>query len=80
MIVPRSARRAAATGIASIGATGTLHPDVGADWDGGPFGIPYVVVPVTRKTVPVSFDDADERDPGPYPIPANAPIDVVLQR
>jgi hypothetical protein len=30
--------------IDSIGRTASLHPDFGADWNGGPFGIPYVVV------------------------------------
>jgi hypothetical protein len=64
-----------ATLIASIGATTALHPDFGANWDGGPFGIPYVVVAGTQARVPVSFDYADESDPGPYPIPANAPIE-----
>jgi hypothetical protein len=32
-------------------------------------------VPGTQPTVEVSFDYADESDPGPYPIPANAPIE-----
>src|SRR2546426_6792548 len=30
--------------IASIGLTKALHPDFGANYLGGPFGIPYVVV------------------------------------
>jgi hypothetical protein len=67
---PRSAQL-----IASIGAAGHLHPDFGADWNGGPFGIPYVVIAGTQARVPVSFTYADESDPGPYPIPANAPIE-----
>jgi hypothetical protein len=67
---PRSAKL-----IASIGTAGHLHMDFGADWNGGPFGIPYVVVPGTQKKVPVSFDYARESDPGPYPIPADAPIE-----
>jgi hypothetical protein len=67
---------ASATLIASIGASGHLHPDFGADLgEGKPFGIPYVVVPGSQKQVPVSFDDADESDPGPYPIPADAPVE-----
>jgi hypothetical protein len=66
---------ASRTLIASIGTTDHLHPDFGADWDGGPFGIPYIVVSGTQKRVPVSFDYADESDPGPYPIPATAPIE-----
>ena len=61
--------------IASIGATTNLHPDFGANWDGRPFGIPYVVVDGTQPLVPVSFDYADESDPGPYPIPSDAPIE-----
>jgi hypothetical protein len=61
--------------IASVGATEHLHPDFGADWDGGPFGIPYVVVGGTQKRVPVSFEYADESDRGPYPIPRNAPVE-----
>jgi hypothetical protein len=61
--------------IASIGSTGHLHPDFGADYDGGPFGIPYVVVSGKQHRVPVSFEYADESDGGPYPIPATAPIE-----
>jgi hypothetical protein len=69
-IDPRSA-----TLIASIGAAEHLHPDFGANWNGGPFGIPYVVVSGRQATVAVTFDYADESDRGPYPIPANAPIE-----
>lgn len=61
--------------IASIGLTRNLHPDFGANWNGGPFGIPYVVVPGTQKRKAVTFDYSDESDPGPYPIPSNAPIE-----
>ena len=42
---------------------------------GGPIGIPYVTVPGTQAKVPVSFTYAHESDPGPYPIPPNAPIE-----
>lgn len=61
--------------IASIGSSTSLHPDFGADWDGGPFGIPYMVVTGSTPKVTVSFDYADESDPGPYPIVPNAPIE-----
>jgi hypothetical protein len=61
--------------IASIGLTKGLHPDFGADYNGGPFGIPYIVVSGSTPRVPVAFDYADESDPGPYPIPAGAPIE-----
>lgn len=61
--------------IASIGLTGGLHPDFGANYNGGPFGIPYIVVSGGTPGVPVTFDYADESDPGPYPIPPDAPIE-----
>lgn len=56
--------------------SGKLHPDFGADWDGGPFGIPYVVVSGSQPKVPIDFVwYGDESDPGPYPVPADAPIE-----
>lgn len=55
--------------------TGSLHADFGADLDGAPFGIPYIVVKGSQKKVKVTFDYAEESDPGPYPIPRNAPIE-----
>jgi hypothetical protein len=61
--------------IDSIGRTASLHPDFGADWNGGPFGIPYVVVSGDTPKVSVSFQYADESDAGPYPIPPGAPIE-----
>ena len=61
--------------IASIGLTKGLHPDFGANYGGGPFGIPYIVVGGGTQRVNVVFDYADESDPGTYPIPPNAPID-----
>jgi hypothetical protein len=57
----------------SMAASSTnLHPDFGHDPD---YGIPFVVVPKSQKPVPVSFDYASQSDKGPYPIPANAPIE-----
>lgn len=62
--------------IKTIGAAIGLHPDFGSGiWDGGPIGIPFITVPATQPRVPVSFEYVDESDPGPYPIPANAPIE-----
>jgi hypothetical protein len=52
-----------------------LHPDFGTVWNGAPNGIPYVVVAGTQGKVPVTFGYADESDPGPYPIPPDAPIE-----
>ena len=57
--------------IGSLGSM-TLWPDFGGD---GAYGIPYVSVPFSQPLVPVSFDEADESDPGPYPIPPNAPVE-----
>ena len=62
--------------ISTIGPGAGLHPDFGSGtWDGGPIGIPYAVVPGGQPPVSVTFDYADESDPGPYPIPADAPIE-----
>lgn len=61
--------------IASIGLNKPLHPDFGTVYNGTPMGIPYVLVPGNQKRVPVSFEYADESDPGPYPIPPDAPIE-----
>jgi len=62
--------------IATIGATKIVHPDFGsAMWDGGPIGIPFNVVPGSQQKVAISFDYADESDPGPYPIPQNPAIE-----
>lgn len=65
--------------IASIGANGTVHADFGAGlWAGGPIGIPFVVVPAGQAPVDIQFDPdgyPDESDPGPFPIPPDAPIE-----
>jgi uncharacterized protein (TIGR03437 family) len=62
--------------INSIGPSTGLHPDFGSGlWDGGPIGIPYALVTGSQPKVAVTFDYADESDPGPYPIPANPPIE-----
>ncbi len=61
--------------IAGIGLTKGLHPEFGTVYRGAPNGIPYVVVPGNQPRVPVRFTYADESDPGPYPIPPDAPIE-----
>ena len=61
--------------VASIGLAKSLHPDFGTVWQGAPSGIPYVVVDSKHPRVPVRFQYGDESDPGPYPIPADAPIE-----
>ncbi len=62
--------------IATIGESAYVHADFGSGtWDGGPIGIPYVDVPGSQPPVAVTFDYADESDPGPYPIPTDAPVE-----
>lgn len=62
--------------VAAIGAGRGLHPDFGAGlWDGGPIGIPFVAVPTDQPPAAITFDYDDESDPGPYPIPTDAPIE-----
>jgi hypothetical protein len=62
--------------IASIGNDVVLHPDFGTVWNGAPNGIPYIVVAGSEQRVPVSFRSyGGESDPGPYPVPRNAPIE-----
>lgn len=64
--------------VSTIGADQSFHPDFGAgEWppgSGAPIGIPYIEVDGAPK-VAVSFGYASESDPGPYPIPLNAPIE-----
>lgn len=61
--------------VASIGLDTGLHPDFGTVWEGAPIGIPYVIVGGDQPRVPVSFEYDDESDPGPYPIPPDAPVE-----
>ena len=74
--------------IASIGGTSGASRGLHADWgnkldDGSPshineiveYGIPFITVANPLPSSSVSFAIADESDPGPYPIPTNAPIE-----
>jgi hypothetical protein len=61
-----------ATMIAAIGLTSALHPDFS---NAGGYGIPFNIVGSGTPKVPVSFQYADESDPGPYPIPSNPRIE-----
>jgi len=62
--------------IASIGENGSLHPDFGTVWNGAPNGIPYIVVPGTTPRVNIRFTAyGEESDPGPYPVPDDAPVE-----
>ena len=62
--------------IAGIGSNANLHPDFGTVWNGAPNGIPYIVVAGSQPKVPLNWTAyGDESDPGPYPIPPEAPIE-----
>jgi len=57
--------------IASIGLSTGLHPDFGPT-----FGIPYEVVSGSQTPVTITFTAyGDESEPGPYPIPPDAPVE-----
>jgi hypothetical protein len=61
--------------IAHIQANGSdnLHADFG---ENPSYGIPYVVVPPDQPLVPITYDAfGDESDPGPFPIPLDAPVE-----
>ena len=63
-----------ATYIANINANGgkKVHPDFGSDPS---YGIPWTTVTDAQPLVPISFYYPEDSDPGPYPIPSNAPIE-----
>lgn len=61
--------------VKSIGLDKPLHPDFGTTYNGAPNGIPFIVVGAEQPRVPVQFQYKDESDPGPYPVPADAPIE-----
>lgn len=61
--------------LASIGIDTEVHADFGTVWNGAPNGIPNVTVRSSQKRYPATFYYADESDPGPYPIPPNAPVE-----
>ena len=62
--------------IRSIGRDDPLHPNFGTVWEGAPNGIPYRVVGAGQAMVPVIYTAyGDESDPGPFPIPDDAPVE-----
>jgi len=73
--LPRAAR--SDDYVNSIGASRTFHPDFGAGlWEVGPIGIPFVTVPQEQPEAPIRYTAyGDESDPGPFPVPSNAPIE-----
>jgi hypothetical protein len=66
--------------IATIGAAATLHADFGSGvWPPGsnsPIGIPFVEVDSGQPEVPIIYTAyGAESDPGPWPVPPDAPIE-----
>ncbi len=59
--------------VEAIGLSAHLHPDFG---NNPGYGIPYVVVGPEQPKVPIKFTAyKSESDPGPYPVPLDAPIE-----
>lgn len=56
--------------ISTEGPNMPLHADFGAAG-----GIPFSSVPASQSRVPINFTDG-ESDPGPYPIPPQAPVEA----
>ena len=66
--------------INTIGATATLHADFGSGvWPPGsnsPIGIPFVEVDSSQPEVAINYTAyGNESDPGPWPVPGDAPIE-----
>src|ERR1700722_793522 len=60
-----------------IGTIDPVHPDFGSgEYNGSSIGIPYGVGDATQAPGAINFTAyGDESDPGPMPVPANAPIE-----
>jgi hypothetical protein len=59
--------------IESIGAQVHLHADFGTPPS---YGIPYTVVGSHQPKIPIHFTEyGEESNPGPYPVPPNAPVE-----
>ncbi|MEO6014570.1 MAG: hypothetical protein ABIQ30_13420 [Devosia sp.] len=74
--------------VSSIGGSETLKADFGSgEYEGSTIGIPYVTVPANQPDVPIVFAGfgnepepyTDESDAGPFPIPADAPVEGGLK-
>ncbi len=63
--------------IASIGINSHVHADFGSGlWAGGPIGIPFVNVLGSQAFVRINYTAyGNQSDPGPYPVPTDAPIE-----
>ena len=63
--------------VSAIGASAGVHADFGSGlWDGGPIGIPFVSVTAGQPAVAIHYTAyGSESDPGPFPVPAAAPVE-----
>src|SRR3954465_5005807 len=52
--------------VATVGPTAPVHADL---------SIPFVTVAGSQPRVDITFQYGDESDPGPYPVPPDAPIE-----
>lgn len=60
----------------AIGPERTVHADFGSGlYEGRPIGIPYTTVGADQAPAELRFTYADESEPGPYPLPPDAPIE-----
>jgi hypothetical protein len=63
--------------VTAMGASSKAHADFGSGlYLSGTIGIPFIVVPATQTLVAIHYGlYGNESDPGPYPIPPNAPVE-----
>jgi hypothetical protein len=70
---PRDPRSAAYISYINAHGGDHLHPDFGSP---RPYGFPFAVVGPGQRKLPVHYTAyGDESDPGPFPVPASAPVE-----
>jgi len=70
---PRDPRSAAYISYIDSHGGDHLHPDFGSP---RPYGFPYSVVGTGQRRLPIHYTAyGDESDPGPFPVPATAPVE-----
>jgi hypothetical protein len=70
---PRDPRSAAYVAYIDSHGGDHLHPDFGSP---RPYGFPYAVVGAGQRRLPIHYTAyGSESDPGPFPVPANAPVE-----
>jgi hypothetical protein len=70
---PRDPRSAAYISYIDSHGGGLLHPDFGSP---RPYGFPFAVVGPGQRQLPIHYTAyGEESDPGPFPVPAGAPVE-----